>query len=138
MEGYSLVIHLPGNGDRIEGNEPFRFNQLSVFDAYRLNAPKPLDVWKLSHSTKPPVKERVATLTLTGGEENLVTTFSCPWGTLRTFELVCGEGSDCSVDIWSSQNTTYGEHLSLLCRAGAMRVLTRSLAGIYMYQHQTI
>ncbi|KAM5545841.1 hypothetical protein V8D89_000879 [Ganoderma adspersum] len=117
MEECSLVIQLPGNGDRIEGNEPFRFNQLSVFDVYRLNAPKPLDVRKLSYSTKPPVKERVASLKLKGGEENLVTTFPCPWGTLHTFEVVCDESSDCLLDIWSSQNTTY---------------------GIYMYQHQTI
>ncbi|EJF62013.1 hypothetical protein DICSQDRAFT_136127 [Dichomitus squalens LYAD-421 SS1] len=117
MEECSVVIQLPGHGDRIEGSEPFRFNQLSVFDVYRLNALKPLDVRKLSYSTKPPAQERVASLMAKGGEETLVTTFPCPWGTLHTFEVVCGEGSDCLVDIWSSQNTTY---------------------GIYMYQHQTI
>ena len=139
MEECSLVIQLPGQGDRIEGNERFRFNQLSVFDVYRLDAPRPLDVRKLSYRTKPPSRERVASLTLKAGEENLVTTFPCPWGTLHTFEVVCGEGSDCLVDIWSSQNTTYGEHPSLLCRTGAMHMLTRDyLEGIYMYQHQTV
>ncbi|KAI1782600.1 hypothetical protein LXA43DRAFT_1103694 [Ganoderma leucocontextum] len=117
MEECSLVIQLPGHGDRIEGKEPFRFNQLSAFDVYRLDAPKPLDVRKLSYSTKPPAQERVASLVLKSGEENLVTTFPCPWGTLHTFEVVCGEGSNCLLDIWSSQNTTY---------------------GIYMYQHQTV
>ena len=114
MEECSVVIQLPGHGDRIEGTDEFRFNQLSVFDVYRLNAPKPLDVRKLSYNTKPPAQERVASLMAKGGEETLVTSFPCPWGTLHTFEVVCGEGSDCLVDIWSSQNTTYGESLSSL------------------------
>ncbi|KAI0710797.1 hypothetical protein C8Q76DRAFT_624025 [Earliella scabrosa] len=117
MEECELVIQLPGSGDRVESAEPFLFNPLSLFDVFRLDAPKPLDVRKLSYRTKPPTKEKVATVMARAGEETTVTRFPCVWGSLHTFELACAPGSDCLVDIWSSQNTTY---------------------GVYMYQHQTI
>lgn len=108
MEMCELVIHLPGNGDHIESTEPFRFNPDSVFAIYRLDAPKPLDVRKLSYRTKPPVKERVATVVARAGEETPVSRFPCVWGSLHAFEIACAKDSDCLVDIWSSQNTTYG------------------------------
>ncbi|RPD52401.1 hypothetical protein L226DRAFT_259130 [Lentinus tigrinus ALCF2SS1-7] len=117
MEECSLVIQLPGNGDHIESKEPFLFHPLSVFEVFRPDAPKPLDVRKLSYSTRPPRKEKIATVTPRAGEETPITRFPCAWGTLHTFEVACGSTSDCLVDIWSSQNTTY---------------------GIYMYQHQTV
>ncbi|TFK86959.1 hypothetical protein K466DRAFT_586786 [Polyporus arcularius HHB13444] len=117
MEECSLVIQLPGNGDRIESKEPFLFDPLSTLDVFRLDAPKPLDVRKLSYTTRPPTKEKIATVTPRAGEETPVTRFPCVWGSLHTFEVACSSASDCLVDIWSSQNTTY---------------------GIYMYQHQTV
>ena len=108
MEECSLVIQLPGNGDRVESKEPFLFHPLSALDVFRLDAPKPLDVRKLSYSTRPQRREQVATVTPRAGGETPVARFPCVWGSLHTFEVACSSSSDCLVDIWSSQNTTYG------------------------------
>ncbi|KAI0329479.1 hypothetical protein GY45DRAFT_862645 [Cubamyces sp. BRFM 1775] len=119
MEECSLVIRLPGDEDRIESKEPFLFNPLSVLDVYQLDAPKPIDVRTLSYNTRPPTKRKLATVSPRAGEETslLPSTFPCAWSTLHTFEIACSEGSDCLLDVWSSQNTTW---------------------GVYMYQHQTV
>ncbi|KAI0824447.1 hypothetical protein BC628DRAFT_1411041 [Trametes gibbosa] len=118
MEDCALVIRLPGNNDRIESTEPFRLNANSSFDVFRLDAPKALDVRTLSYVTRPRVREKVATVTPRAGEETQLTRFPCAWSTLHTFEIACaGEDEACLVDVWSSQNTTW---------------------GLYMYQHQTI
>ncbi|KAJ3013527.1 hypothetical protein NUW54_g1570 [Trametes sanguinea] len=138
MEECSLVFRLPGSGDRIESKEPFQFNPLSVFDVYRLDAPAPLDIRKLSYHTRPPVQEKVATVSPRPGEETFVSRFPCPWSTLHTFEVVCSKGSDCLVDVWSSQNTTWGELLSPLCCACRVLIELPCPPGFYMYQHQTI
>lgn len=110
MEECSLVIQLPGNGDPIESKEPFQFNPSSSFNVYRLDAPKPLDVRTLAYNTKPPAKDKVHTVTPRAGEETVVSRFPCVWGSLHTFEITCTKGSDCLVDVWSSQNTTYGTY----------------------------
>ncbi|KAI0643351.1 hypothetical protein C8Q79DRAFT_915164 [Trametes meyenii] len=117
MEDCALMLRLPGPDDRIESAEPFRFNELSVLDVFRLDAPKPLDVRTLSFNTRPPARDKVATVAPHAGGETDVARFPCAWGTLHTFEVRCAPGSDCLLDVWSSQNTTW---------------------GIYMYQHQTI
>ncbi|CDO70536.1 hypothetical protein BN946_scf184573.g4 [Trametes cinnabarina] len=117
MEECSLVFRLPGSGHRIESKEPFQFDPRSVFDIYRLESSKPLDVRTLSYRTRPPMKEKVATISPRAGEDTLITHFPCSWSSLHTFEVACAEGSNCLVDVWSSQNTTW---------------------GIYMFQHQTI
>ena len=106
-----MVIRLPGDGDRIESKESFLFNPLSVLDVYELDAPKPLDVRTLSYNTRPPTKRKLATVSPRAGEETSVlpTTFPCAWSTLHTFEIACSKGSDCLLDVWSSQNTTWGE-----------------------------
>ncbi|KAI0773144.1 hypothetical protein BD413DRAFT_472806 [Trametes elegans] len=119
MEECELVIRLPGDGDPIESEEPVQYNPRSKFDVFRLDAPKPLDVRKLSFKTRPLVKEKVATVSPGAGQQTHVATFPCPWSTLHTFQVACAEDSEseCLVDVWSSQNTTW---------------------GFYMYQHQTV
>ncbi|EIW52652.1 uncharacterized protein TRAVEDRAFT_174711 [Trametes versicolor FP-101664 SS1] len=118
MEDCALVIRLPGADDRIESKEPFRFNPQSALDVYRLAAPKPLDVRTLSYASRPRIQEKVATVTPRAGETE-VTRFPCAWSTLHTFEIACAPHarSECLLDVWSSQNTTW---------------------GVYMYQHQTV
>lgn len=116
MEDCALVIRLPGADDRIETKEPFRFNSQSALDVYRLDASKPLDVRTLSYASRPRIQEKVATVTPRAGEETEVARFPCAWSTLHTFEIACasGAGSECLLDVWSSQNTTWGEWLVLL------------------------
>ncbi|KAH9850979.1 hypothetical protein C2E23DRAFT_833742 [Lenzites betulinus] len=111
MEDCALVIRLPGENDTIEGNEPFRLDASSAFDVFRLDVSKPLDVRTLSYATRPRSREKVATVTPAAGEETQVTRFPCAWSTLHTFEVACADGVDdgCLVDVWSSQNTTWGE-----------------------------
>ncbi|KAI0631447.1 hypothetical protein C8Q77DRAFT_1061477 [Trametes polyzona] len=121
MEDCELVIRLPGIHDRLESAEPFRLHANSAFDVFRLHAPKALEIRALSYATRPRAKEKVATVVPRAGEETAVARFPCAWSTLHTFEIACasGDGADsgCLVDVWSSQNTTW---------------------GVYMYQHQTI
>ncbi|KAI0370740.1 hypothetical protein BV20DRAFT_943374 [Pilatotrama ljubarskyi] len=117
MEECSLVLRLPGPGDRIESEEPFQFNELSTFRVFRLDAQRALDVRTLTYNTLPPVEEEVGPVFARAGEDTQISRFPCRWGTLHTFQIACGRGSDCLVDVWSSQNMTW---------------------GVYMYQHQTI
>jgi len=117
MEECSMVVGLPGLHDTIEGDSPFRFREGSVVDVYTLDAPRPLEMGQLSWRTRPSRREKVASVFLHSGMESIVARFPCPWGSMHTFELACAHGSSCGIDVWSSQNTTW---------------------GIYMYQHQTV
>ncbi len=111
MEDCALVIRLPGAEDRVESKEPFILAPHSAFDVFRLDAPKPLDVRTLSYASRPRKQEKVATVTPRAGEETEVARFPCAWSTLHTFEIACAPdaGSECLLDVWSSQNTTWGE-----------------------------
>ena len=113
MERCELVLRLPGPGDPVESKERPQFSERTVLDVYMLDAPRPLDAWKVTWDARPPRRagERVMTIAPRLGEETRVGQFPCVWGSLHTFEVACAEsaGSGCLVDVWSSQNTTYGE-----------------------------
>ncbi|KAH9915553.1 uncharacterized protein BXZ73DRAFT_106102 [Epithele typhae] len=127
MDECSLVVHLPGPADPLEGPEaePFRWSgddeplelEVTMLDA----GDRPVDVRALSYATRPRAKagEPVRRVRPRRGEETEVGRFPCKWGTMPTFEVACapGQGSGCLLDVWTTQNTTY---------------------GMYMYQYQTI
>ena len=54
----------------------------------------------------------IATIVLDAGKETGISRFPCARGSLHTFELACHdpEDVDCLVQIWSSQNYTWGMH----------------------------
>ena len=74
-----------------------------------LSAERPIDVQTLSYRTKPKVTERVATVEARVSGETRIHRFPCPWSSLHVFEVTCAEDSECLLDVWSSQNTTYGQ-----------------------------
>ena len=109
MEDCQLVFTLPALGAPLENPAWFTMDAGSRFDVFRLAAERPLDVKKLSYRTKPKVSQKVATLHAHPNEETEIYRFPCPRASLHVFEIACAEGSDCFLDAWSSQNTTYGE-----------------------------
>jgi hypothetical protein len=117
MEKCELVIGLPRGDEELEGNSTFDFQDSSALDVYALHHPGPVDVRKLTWRSRPKRRDIVGTVTPTAGEETIIAWFPCRTGSLHTFEVACHDDSDCLVDVWSSQNKTW---------------------GVYMYQHQTI
>lgn len=113
MEDCSLTLRLPSANEPLEGTEPFNFNPTSALDVFRLNAPKALDVRTLSYRSRPPVAEKTAAVLVRAGEEIEITRFPCKWASLHTFELACSAGSDCLIDVWSTQNKTWGAYSRL-------------------------
>ncbi|RPD54575.1 hypothetical protein L226DRAFT_260610 [Lentinus tigrinus ALCF2SS1-7] len=117
MEDCRLVFTLPKLGASLEDHASFSMDPSSRFDVFRLAVDRPIDVKKLSYRTKPKPVEKIATLHAQMDGDTLIHRFPCPWSSLHVFEVACAEGSECMVDVWSSQNTTL---------------------GVNMYQHQTI
>ncbi|KAH9943880.1 hypothetical protein B0H21DRAFT_471993 [Amylocystis lapponica] len=116
MEECSLVLRLPASDERVEGDRPFVLNESSRLQVCTLDAPRLIDVRGLSWRTRPACAKPLESITAQSGEE-VVARFPCPWGSLHTFELGCAEQSECLLDVWSTQNQTW---------------------GLYMYQHQTV
>ncbi|KAF9228294.1 hypothetical protein BS17DRAFT_745630 [Gyrodon lividus] len=117
MERCSLVIGLPMGDNELEGNATFGFQESSTLDVYRLNRLGSVEVRKLTWRSRPERQDIIGTVTPIAGQETIISWFPCKSGSLHTFEVACHEGSDCLVDVWSSQNKTW---------------------GVYLYQHQTI
>ena len=108
MEDCHLVFTLPPLGLPLEDRASFAMNPASRFDVFRLAAARPLDVNTLSYRTRPKREERVATLQARLDGDTEIHRFACPRGSLHVFEVACVGGEECMVDVWSSQNTTYG------------------------------
>ncbi|KAI0041331.1 hypothetical protein FA95DRAFT_1501645, partial [Auriscalpium vulgare] len=108
MEDCALVVRLPALDERLESKESFRLTQPSRIEVCALDAPRPLDIRKLSWKTRPRCERKVGSLEAVPGEESVVTRFPCVWGSLHTFEFGCADGADCLVDVWASQNQTWG------------------------------
>ncbi|RPD54569.1 hypothetical protein L226DRAFT_575131 [Lentinus tigrinus ALCF2SS1-7] len=117
MEDCRLVFTFPKLGVPLEEHASFSMDPSSRFHVFRLAVDRPIDVKKLSYRTKPKAAEKIATLQAQVDGDTLIHRFPCPWSSLHVFEVACAEGSECMVDVWSSQNTTY---------------------GVNMYQYQTI
>ncbi|KAI0370714.1 hypothetical protein BV20DRAFT_238967 [Pilatotrama ljubarskyi] len=112
MEDCHLVFTLPALGVPLEAGASFEMNPASRFDVFRLDTQRPIDVRKLSYRTRPKVLEKVATGVVPRVDgETLIHRFPCPWSSLHVFEVACAEGTECLVDAWSSQNTTYGVNM---------------------------
>ncbi|KAH9914384.1 uncharacterized protein BXZ73DRAFT_81682 [Epithele typhae] len=120
MEECELVITLPAPSEALERGAFFNMTAASRLDVFRLrmDGSRGVDVKKLSYRSKPPVVEQVAVaLEVTPGGNTAVHRFACPTASLHVFEFACAKGTECMLDTWSSQNTTF---------------------GVNMYQHQTI
>ncbi|KAI0354404.1 hypothetical protein OH77DRAFT_1548467 [Trametes cingulata] len=111
MEDCHLVFTLPPLSVPLEKGASFDMIPASRFDVFRLDVQRPIDVKKLSYRSKPEVLEKVATMVPRVGGETLIHRFPCAWSSLHVFEVACAKGADCLVDVWSSQNTTYGVNL---------------------------
>ena len=122
MEKCSLAIRIPYSYGELEGGARFSLGEGSKLDIYSLDEPKSINVQKLSWVSRPPRRERVATVEPKAGEEITVSWFACPWSSLHTFEIACADGQtlDCMVDVWTSQNKTWGECHTLGLRCTLM------------------
>ncbi|KAI0057084.1 hypothetical protein BV25DRAFT_1813035, partial [Artomyces pyxidatus] len=119
MEDCALVVRVPtSTRTRVESPEPYLLDAPSALSVCRVDAPqRPLDIRALSYASSPRCVETVGESS-EDGLEIVVARFGCPWGSIHTFEVGCKEGEGaCRVDVWSSQNQTW---------------------GMYMYQYQTI
>ncbi|KAI0739368.1 hypothetical protein C8Q80DRAFT_1111114 [Daedaleopsis nitida] len=117
MEDCHLVFTLPALDTALEDHASFTMHPASRFDIFRLTTKRPVDMKVLSYSSKPQMAEKVATLQPRLDGDTLIHRFPCVWGTLHVFEIACADTSECLLDTWSSQNTTY---------------------GVNIYQHQTV
>ena len=108
MEDCRLVFTLPALGMPLEDHASFSMRPQSRFDVFRLAVGRPLNTKVLSYRTKPKISEKIATLQAHLDGETEIYRFPCPRASLHVFEVACAEGSDCFLDVWSSQNTSYG------------------------------
>ncbi|PCH43212.1 hypothetical protein WOLCODRAFT_74617, partial [Wolfiporia cocos MD-104 SS10] len=119
MEDCALTLRLPGHGEVVEGRHPFRINPSSILEVCRLDISTALDLPLLSWNTKPPCSAlHFPSVLATGGQDVEVARFPCEWGSYHSFEVSCDEKTPgCFVDIWSSQNQTWGmfRHKRVLC-----------------------
>ncbi|KIP04046.1 hypothetical protein PHLGIDRAFT_15474 [Phlebiopsis gigantea 11061_1 CR5-6] len=120
MERCQLRLKLPALDAPLP--DPFHFAGdagVALVDVYE--APvldRLMDLSTLSWARKPPFRAYVGTFAATPEREVTLPEFPCKWGEVRTFKMSCApQNPDCVVDVWSSQNTTW---------------------GIIMYQHQTV
>ncbi|KAH9914376.1 uncharacterized protein BXZ73DRAFT_106618 [Epithele typhae] len=112
MEECELVFTLPTPGEPLERGAFFSIDPTSRFDVFRLDADRPIDVQKLSFRSRPKISERVArNIALRVGEDTQVHRFGCPATSLHVFEVACAAGTECMLDTWSSQNTTFGANM---------------------------
>ena len=109
MESCTLAFDFPAAGDQPEPGATFDIRPSSRFDVFRLDIEKKIDTDKLSFSTRPPVLSKVATIEAHIHGMTVITEFPCPSMSLYGFEIACAKGSDCFLDVWTSQNKTYGE-----------------------------
>ncbi|KIJ65816.1 hypothetical protein HYDPIDRAFT_87418, partial [Hydnomerulius pinastri MD-312] len=109
MEKCSLVMGLPSGEEELEGNAPFSFQDTSSLDIFRLDHPGPVNARQLTWGSRPKRQELLGTISPSGGQETVISWFPCKSGSLHTFEVACQEGSDCLVDVWTSQNKTWGK-----------------------------
>lgn len=103
-----MVIDLPARDQVLEGSSAFSLHPSSQLDVFRSDTSEVLKTKSLSWRTKPGSLTPVATVTPQAGEQTVVSRFPCPRGTLHTFEIACAGNSHCLVDVWSSQNYTWG------------------------------
>ncbi|KAI0797351.1 hypothetical protein BC629DRAFT_1285868 [Irpex lacteus] len=120
MEECQLALRLPElDDDKLLDPYVFRGdNNQVLLDVCELDAPKLIDIPKLSWSTRPSCKNHVGTFAARPGTERTLAKFPCETATVRSFQLSCApQNRDCFIDVWSSQNQTW---------------------GVFMYQHQTV
>ena len=110
MEDCHLILTLPEQGSVLELDAYSNVSMISKVDVFLLDAEGPLDMKHLSYRTRPKVTKRLAAdVQVTTGGDTLLHRFFCPTAALYAFEITCADESDCFLDVWSSQNTTYGE-----------------------------
>ena len=111
MESCQLVLRLPALDDSLP--DPFNFHGedgVAVLDVCELEADDLLDLPKLTWASRPSCRKNVGTFVVTPGGEASLPQFPCKWASLHSFEVSCSPHSpDCSVDVWSSQHTTWGK-----------------------------
>jgi hypothetical protein len=71
------------------------------------------------------------------GEETETERFFCKSGSFLGYQISCAEDSpQCEIDVWTNQNTTWGE---LVFRLFASKeALTHVFIGIFIKQYQSI
>ncbi|THH32271.1 hypothetical protein EUX98_g1886 [Antrodiella citrinella] len=119
MENCQLAIRLPPR--EIQLPEPFVFpigiNALHL-EVCELEAPKALDIFKLSYATRPKCVKPLGTLVVSPGGEAKLPEFPCEWSEHHAFEISCAKESPaCMLDVRATQYDTW---------------------GAFMYQHQTV
>lgn len=112
MERCQLRLKLPALDAPLP--DPFHFAGdagVALVDVYE--APvldRLMDLSTLSWARKPPFRAHVGTFAGTPAREVTLPEFPCKWGEVRTFKMSCApQNPECVVDVWSSQNTTWGE-----------------------------
>ena len=111
MEACELVLSIPELGAPLEDHGSFAMHPGSRFDVFRLAATHPVDPLTLTYRNKPARADKVATLEAHENQNQDIVThrFPCPSASLHVFEIACTQGEECLLDVWSSQNMTYGE-----------------------------
>ena len=113
MERCQLALKLPSLSEKL--SDPYYFQgtgNVALLNVCELtwDSPSEMDLKDLSWSTRPACRQQAGTFSATPGTEMTLPEFPCMWGELRTFEVSCAtQNPDCVVDVWSSQNATWGE-----------------------------
>ncbi len=111
MEKCQLALRLPALDDELP--DPFLFegddSGVAMLDVCELDASNLLNLPSLTWSNRPACQKRVGTFAASPGKEVRLQDFPCNWGTLHSYEISCATPSNCMVDVWSNQNTTWGK-----------------------------
>ncbi|KAI0340434.1 hypothetical protein BDW22DRAFT_1360395 [Trametopsis cervina] len=120
MERCQLALRLPAVDDKTL-LDPYTYrgdNGVALIDVCELDTSDMIDVPTLSWSNRPACRQHVGTFAARPDSEVTLSEFPCKRDSVLSYELSCApQNTDCLIDVWSSQNQTW---------------------GIFMYQHQTI
>ncbi|KAI0697355.1 hypothetical protein BC835DRAFT_770818 [Cytidiella melzeri] len=112
MESCQLALRLPALDDKTL-LDPYMFrgdNEQVLINVCELDTAGMIDLSKLSWSNRPPCKQLVGTFAAKPGSEVTLSQFPCELGSVQSFGLSCApENSNCFIDVWSSQNQTWGK-----------------------------
>ena len=127
MERCQLALRLPTLDATLP--DPYRFygdsDTVLVEVCESPTSDRLLDLAMLSWASRPQCRAHVGTFAATPGREVTLSEFPCKWGEVRTFEMSCAsQNPDCVVDVWSSQNETWGR---FHCARSIAEVLIESL-----------
>ena len=103
---------------------------------YRVHAPRPLDTRRLTYAGRPKRETLFGEWELHGDVLFESHEFACSSGTFQTFELVCGDSTECQLDFIQTPTAENGKpyHHFISYR----KTRSGNIAGVWLVQRSSI